>query len=483
MCLALCEQSQFYRSLLNLARPSIVSEVPHSEFKMTTPALRVVVDGDSNKVYKRGDQVTGRITLVVENQEDVESLKVVFAGSCMTRTSRPLHVNGNIESTPPRREYEEKVRLFRREKDLVTCCALKPKKYSWNFGFVFPENTEPRYKGTGHGSNYLKEPHPLPPSFQMKTSALGGTAQISYFVQAKLVLSGSRDVRRCKQILRYQPTPPTDLRQQAKVTSSVLYGQAWKPTREKEKSRVRKVLSGVSMNSTPRITPTLFHPQQVAPGQHIPLSLSLLNARDPANHAERQCTIDSLTVTISTYSTTKCGSNLADPEDVVSKHITCISRKNMDKAIPFNRKTKLTLDFRLIDNAECVPTFKTYTVTRRYELGVAIGIKYNDQSFTIHSSTRLEILPRLSSDLLPPLPLDREDVEPLPQYTPREPSREFAPDYEEICALSRSSSSANSLSPMTSRGSSLFSAGSAPSTAPSTPMREIETPVYERVAV
>ncbi|EDU40337.1 Arrestin-N domain containing protein [Pyrenophora tritici-repentis] len=450
---------------------------------MTAPALRVIVDGDSNKVYKRGDQVTGRITLILEKQEDIESLKVVFAGSCMTRTSRPLHANGHIGSASPRREYEEKIRLFRHEKDLVKCCALKPKKYSWTFGFVFPKNTEPRYKGTGHGSNYLKEPHPLPPSFQLKTSFPGGTAQISYFVQAKLVLSASREVRRCKQMLRHLPIPPTELQQQAKVTASVLYGQAWKPIREKEKSRVKKVLSGVSMNSTPRITPTLFHPQQVAPGQHIPLSLSLLNARDPANHAERQCTIDSLTVTISTYSTTRCGSNLSDPQDIVSKHVTCISRKDMKKAIPFNRKTTLTSDFRLIDNMECVPTFKTYTVTRRYELGVAIGIKYNDQNFTIHSSIPLEILPRLSSDLLPPLPLDREDVESLPQYTPREPSREFAPDYEQICALSRSSSSANSLSQLASGGSSLFSAGSAPSTAPSTPMREIEAPVYERVAV
>jgi len=446
---------------------------------MATPALRVVVDGDSNKVYKRGDQVTGRITLILEKQEDIESLKVIFAGGCVTRTSRPLHIVSSTDSASSRRDYEEKIRFFRREKDLATCCTFQPKKYSWTFGFVFPENTEPRYKGTGHGSNYLREPHPLPPSFQLKTNFPGGTAQISYSIQAKLILSGSKDTRRCKQILRHLPTPPMDLQQQAKATSSVLYGQRWKPIREKERSRVKSVLSGVSINSTPRITPTLFRPQQVAPGQHIPLSLSLLNARDPANHAGRQCTIDSLTVTISTYSTTRCGRSLSDPEDVVSKHIKCISRTDMNKAIPFNTKTTLTSNFRLIDNMECVPTFKTYTVTRRYELGIAIGIKYNDQIFTIHSSTPLEILPRMSSDLLPPppLPLEREDVEPLPQYTPREPLGEFAPDYEEVCALSRSCSSMNSLSPVASRSSSMFSAGSAPSTSASTPTREIEEPV------
>ncbi|RMZ69024.1 Arrestin or S-antigen domain-containing [Pyrenophora seminiperda CCB06] len=447
---------------------------------MTIPVLRVDVDGDSNKVYQRGDQVTGRITLILEKQEDIESLNLVFAGSCLTRTSRPLYVNGNTDAASPRRDFEEKIRLFRREKDLATRCTLLPKKYLWTFEFVFPENTEPQYKGTGHGSNYLREPHPLPPSFQVKTNFPGGTAHISYFIQAKLVLSGFKDTRRCKHILRHLSTPPMDLRHQAKVTPSVLYGQTWKPTREKEKSRVKKVLSGVSMNSTPRITPTLFHPQQVAPGQHIPLSLSLLNARDPANHAGRLCTIDSLKVTISTYSTTRCGRNLSDPEDVVSKHVTCISRTSMHKSIPFNCRTTLTSDFRLIDNTECVPTFKTYSITRRYELGIAIGIKYNEQSFTIRSSTPLDILPRMSSDVLPPLPLEREDVEPLPQYTPREPSREFAPDYEEICALSWTSSSSTSLSPVASRDSSLFSAASAPATAASSPVREIEALVYER---
>lgn len=228
------------------------------------------------------------------------------------------------------------------------------------------------------------------------------------------------------------------------------------------------------MNSTPRIIPTLFHPEKVAPGQHMPLSLSLLNARDPANHAERECTIDSLTVTISTYSTTMCGHTIMDPEDVVSKHITCISRTSMNRPIPFNKTTTLTSNFRLIDDTECVPTFKTYSITRRYVLGISIGIKYNDQHFTIRSNTALEILPRIPRDRSLSLQLeDGEDFEPLPQYTPREPSREFAPDYESLYALS----------PVGSRSSSLFSGGSTPSSAASTPQTEIEQPNYERVIV
>ena len=436
---------------------------------MTVPALRVNLDGDSNKVYQKGDKVTGRVSMVVEELKDIESLKIVFAGNCITKTTRPSHQN----HTTPRREYEEKIRIFNREKVLLPHSTLEPKKHSWAFEFVFPESTEPTFKRKVHGSNYMRESHPLPPSFQLKTSVPGGTAQISYFVQARLILSGSKETKRSKHTLRYHPTPSRGVPQTAQVTSSIQYGQVWKPAKDNA-SRVRKVFSGVavSMTSTPRIVPTLNLPERVAPGQHIPLSLSLRNTRDPANHASRQCTIDSLSVTISTYSTTICGNSFTDPEDIVSKHVTCIARTAMNKPIPFNQTRALTNNFRLVNDDECVPTFKTYTITRRYALDVKIGIMYNDQHFTIQSNTPLEILPRIPRSVFPDV-VEEGEVEALPMYTPREPSREFAPDYEEF----------DSLSPVMSRSSSLFSGGSVPSTAASTPVREIEELRFERVTV
>ncbi|KNG48643.1 hypothetical protein DDE82_002711 [Stemphylium lycopersici] len=460
---------------------------------MTAPALRVIVDGDNNNIYRGGDKVTGKVWLVVEEHEQIESLKLVFAGSCITKTSRPLHPNTNTDVAFSRQDYEEKIRLFNREKRLVSDGKLGPNKYSWPFEFFFPASTEPQYKRAVHGANYPREPHPLPPSFQFKTNSPGGIAHVSYFIQARLVLRGSTETKRCKCTLRYHPTPPTGTPQRARLTSSVLYGQVWKPAKDKEESRVKKVFSGVSMNSTPRIVPTLLHPSSVAPGQHIPLSLNLLNARDPSNHAQQKCTIDTLSVTISTYSTTMCGNSTTYPEDQVSKHITCILRSDLNKSIPFGKTTSLTSNFRLIDDMECIPTFKTYTITRRYTLSVSIGIKYNDQPFAIRSTTPLEILPRLPRDSLPPLlqPEDGDDVEPLPRYRPREPSREFAPDYESIYnALSRTPSSEHSaLSLAGSTSSSLFSGAEAggdisgASTVASTPDVEIEHLRFERVGV
>lgn len=451
---------------------------------MAIPTLRVLIDGDSDKVYRRGDKVTGRVAFVAEEQEHIESFKLVFAGSCVTKTTRQSQ-DSNV-----RNEFEERIRFFTQEREVVPRSTLGPNKYSWSFEFTFPERTHQSYKRFSRGAHYLREPHPLPPSFQLKTTVPGGAAQISYFVQAKLVLSGSKDVRKVKHMLTYRPTSHEILPREPNLTTGVLYGQAWKPSRKTDsRSTVEKVLRR-SSDRPPSIVPTICYPEKIAPGQHIPLTISLLNTRDRMNEAQAECTIDFLCVTISTYSTTMCGHTLTQPEDVVSKHVNCITKTDMNKPIPFNKGRALTSNFRLVNDAECVPTFKTYTITRRYMLGVVVGLKYGDDFFTVRHSAPLEILPRPPRSLQP-LPLEEgEDAEPLPMYTPREPSREFAPDYESIYALSRNSSTTGSLarwstvgSSNASLGSSIASGSSTPAMVPSTPESEVDEPVYERPSV
>jgi hypothetical protein len=452
--------------------------------------MRVVVDGDSSKTYRRGDKVTGRIILVVEEKEQVQSLKVVFAGNCITKTSRPLHVNGGNKAAS-RREFEEKIRLFNQEKDILGETTLPSNKYTWTFEFMFPESTEPRFPRATRGANYMKEPHPLPPTFQLNTNVPSGVAQISYFVQARLTLGGTKGIKRCRVVLPYHPRPHVDMSREARCTSAVLYGQAWKPTRnvgEDAQRAVSKVFGKVSRrvrsnSDTPRIIPSMLYPERIAPGQNIPISLILRNTKDAANEAQGECIIDSLSITISTYSTSMCGHSMTQPEDVVSKHVTCIAKTNMNKTAPFGSPVSLTSNFRLIDDSECVPTFKTYTITRRYVLGISVKVKFEGQEFMVRSSTPLEIVPRTPRDRSPPALEEGEDIDPLPLYAPREPSKEFAPDYECIFALSRTSSASNSLAPTYSRGSSYMSGmseSSMPSTAASTPASEIEEPLFER---
>ena len=443
---------------------------------MAIPTLRVLIDGGGDSVYRQGDKVTGRVAFIAEEQEYVESFKLIFAGNCVTKTTRPSN------DSHARKDFEERIRYFTYEREVVPRSTLQPKKYSWAFEFTFPETTQQSYKRLTRGAHYLREPHPLPPSFQLKTSVPGGAAQISYFVQARLVLGGSKGVRKVKQILQYRPTSYETLPRDLNLTTGVLYDQVWKSSRSRSDSTstVDKLLRR-SSNKPPSIVPTIYYPEKVTPGQHIPLDISLLNTRDRMNEAQAECVIDSLSVTISTYSTTMCGHTLTQPEDVVSKHVNCIAKTNMNRVIPFNRTRSLTTNFRLVNDAECVPTFRTYTITRRYVMGITVGIKFEHQHFTVRHSAPLEILPRTPRSSLPPTLEEGEDIEPLPMYTPREPSREYAPDYESIYStLSRTSSTSGSLARWTTTESSVPSGSLTPATEPSTPASEIDEPVYTR---
>ncbi|KAF1924467.1 uncharacterized protein M421DRAFT_72277 [Didymella exigua CBS 183.55] len=443
---------------------------------MAVPTLRILIDGDCNKVYRRGDKVTGRVSFVAEEQEHIESFKLIFVGSCITKTTRPS------KDSYARKEFEERIRFFNCEREVVPRSTLNPNKYSWAFDFTFPQTTQQSYKRLSRGAHYLREPHPLPPSFQLETSIPGGAAQISYFVQARLVLGGSKGARKVKQMLQYRPTSRENLPREPNLTASVLYGQTWKPSRSNEsRSTVDKVLRR-SSNKPPSIVPTIFYPEKIVPGQHIPLSMCLLNSRDRMNEAQAECTIDSLSLTISTYSTTMCGHTLTQPEDVVSKHVNCIAKTNMNRAVPFNKTQNLTTNFRLVNDAECIPTFKTYTITRRYMMSITVGIRFGDQHFTVRHNAPLEILPRPPCSLSSPPFEEGEEAEPLPMYTPREPSREFAPHYESIYALSRTSSTSESLARWNT-ASSVTSGTSTAATETSMPASEVDEPLYERRAI
>lgn len=429
------------------------------------PDLRILVDGDSAKVYRRGDKVTGRVVLGLEDEEDVKALKISFSGTCTTTTTRPVYTPHHADGTQPMQRYQECVQLFHFEQDLLSACLLRSKE-SWSFDFKFPELTSSRYSRWQHGPKYLKSPHPLPPSFQTNTP--GGQAVISYTLKATLTRSDTQDPLEAQEPLPYHPTPE-DIHLEPQIHTRVLYAQIWKPL-STSRNAIDKAISKISRRNPtgrygPRIVPTIHYPETIAPGQNIPLYISLENTEMTEQVAASQCVLDSVTVKISTHTTSMCGQSASEPEDMMVKHVTCLNKTNINRNLPFGSKFKLANNFRLVDDAECVPSFKTYTITRRYDLNITIGLRYEGREFKVRCTTLLEILPRIPRELLPSMPEDEEaEIDPLPLYSPRESSREFAPNYESLYELGHSSSSETSLSYSRSRGSSLTSGVSTPAT-------------------
>jgi len=413
-------------------------------------SLRILVDGDSSRVYRRGDKVTGRVILAPGCEESISGLSISFQGKCVTTSMGPL-----------RQEYKEAIVLFRFTQDLLSSCQITPNKNSWTFNFEFPEVAEPKQSKLNR-STYRKSPHPLPPSFYMCMDIPGDRALVSYYLRATLDQGATKGVIKTKEFLPYHPTP-SDLVLEPKVHSRALYAQTWKPIPDHrtgiEKAVAKLSRRNSSTTGTLRIVPTLHYPERISPGQNIPLYISLSNAYavHPAEQSKiSQCILDSVTVTISTHTSLLRSQYASLPESVMVKHVTCLSKTNIARPISFGTKAKLAHNFRLVDDVECVPSFKTYTIARRYDLTVAVGIKYEGREATVRCTTLLEILPRIPQELLPTMPEDEDtEIDPLPLYVPRAPSGEFAPDYESVYSMPRSPSSSRSLAYTHSRGSSI----------------------------
>ncbi|KAF2199944.1 hypothetical protein GQ43DRAFT_97422 [Delitschia confertaspora ATCC 74209] len=404
--------------------------------------LQVFIAGDPSRIYRPGDQVKGTVILVAQKQEAIKALTVAFKGTCITKLSKPVYVIDRDSDTAcsATTEYQERANLFVREQILIPACTIGANQYSYDFHFTFPALTEARQSRWTYASRYNNGPHALPPSFHIYTNSSGGRAFISYFIKAKLCRGVVKEAIRTMHMLNFLPSSPPEALLEPILSSRVSDTHIIKPanTEPEKRTAIDKVIHKIFHKPTartpsPNFIATLHFPDKVAPGQAIPLSLTLKNVREPsAELVQAQCTLESLFVVVSTNTRALCHRISGPLEDVVRKDVTCISRQNANIPLTFDAPTKLTHSLRLVEDAQSVPSFTTYSISREYTLNVSMRINYNDQKFTINSTTPLQILPRDERrSSVTRLPRDPDDVDPLPLYTLREPPMESAPEYEE----------------------------------------------------
>jgi hypothetical protein len=378
-----------------------------------SPLLSVLVDGDPQHIYAPGDKVTGRVVFVAEKQEQVKSLKLNFTGVCITKTTRPFYVGGNenYAVSSSRQIYKEKVPLFNLERVLMTRCTAAANKCSWSFEFQFPENTQTRCSRWGHRSHYNRDIHPLPPSFHAYTNEPGGKATIKYSVQAKLIRSGLKANKRASYTLPFSNPSRRHLRE-PRTTSHILTTQTTNsaPTLTQKLSHLLTRSPSTKPPGT-HFVPTLHTPSAIAPGETIPISLSLSlqpdrhhrpsNPSDPTAATE-PCTLTTLTITLSTHTHSTTGRLLSHPQDTLTQHNTCLSRHSLATPLPLDHRSPpvpLVRAFRLLDTRACVPSFATYTVARAYTLTVDVGILWRGERIRVRGVVPLEVLPRAAGVL------------------------------------------------------------------------------------
>lgn len=339
-------------------------------------------------------------------------------GVCITTITGATYTAYNADKSRQNETFQDRTQLFRFEHDLLPVYRSSPNKGTCDFEFKFPESTRPGSPRWQQGSLYQDPSHPLPPSFHTKSPE--GSCIIAYFLQATLERSGSRGPLVKYEYLPYQPTSE-EIPGESSLYSRVLRAHTRSPSSENKKTvdKVFARLSSLSSNAA-RIVPTFYYPTKISPGQDIPLFLSVeLNGL----HDSSQCILDSVTVTISTYTTISCGPPDSKLERSTVKHVTCLSKANMATPMPFGKKVPLTNSFRLVDNAECIPSFDLRNVTRRYELLVTIGLKHGGHNLFMASTTAVEILPRqMRGSMTSGTGYEEIEEELLPAYSPIDPA-------------------------------------------------------------
>ncbi|KAF2761824.1 hypothetical protein EJ05DRAFT_185949 [Pseudovirgaria hyperparasitica] len=403
--------------------------------------LNVTIHGDPCRIYHPADKITGTVYLTTSSQEEFKQLKLNFRGQCKTTTTRPYYVSGNEHSLASRKMLKETVTLFDQEKVLFQGpYKMSPTQHEWHFEYTFPSKSETTYQKAVKSAYYNKHPHDLPPSFRCLTESYRGEGYVHYSIEATLVRGSFKsEVRNLRYLLfRRRSERPTP----AKSHPNVLESQQIQ-MHEDFRPRVDKFGKAIHYSTLPvptsvKFTPTFYAPKAVAPKQVIDLGLSIKQIQDQVNCNDTEIfTVDRLRVELLTTTRVACRGVLSQTQDVVTRSVTCVDRKLPGISIPIDdTPIALTRGFRLTDNNEASPSFKSYSISRIYQININIWLRWRDQTFRLSTSIELDILPRYD----PPPPrrqrrsVDAELVDPLPLYT----RTEHAPAYEEVApALAR----------------------------------------------
>jgi hypothetical protein len=417
-----------------------VEEAEIAECKMS-PSIKIFLDGRPNRIYFPGEKVSGKVVLTTRVQEEIKYIKVRFLGTSFTTMTRVLPGTAEDSEADNTKTWSESKPLFGYDRALVTKpFTLAANQYSWDFEFKFPSEADREYQ-TAVGRHFTKDPHKLPPSFDSITEGRGG-GSVSYTIDVKIARSGiNRTDVKVSEILRFQREPiaylpPRILPRFIPVQAS----RVKRSTGNSEPSSPNFVTSlGQKLDwrgPVARFSPMIYSPEAISPGQKIPIALSVR----PIQRKATDVKIDGLVMTglqidLTTHTAIVCGGLLSRPQDTISQSVLCINRQNCNVPIPVDQtRVPIVSDFRLVDNNQALPTFKSYIISRFYVMTIRIALRWKSTTWNITSHSELEVLPKCAPGQL-------EDVETLPPYTSE---HDNIPTYEEFLSQESERSSESS---------------------------------------
>jgi len=163
-----------------------------SSTKAPLPGLSLYLDSSQDKVFKPNDIVSGRVIIVTPHIITPQAVEVTLWGESKVwiRTQ-----SSDSNNSTDYKHYRDNAPLFAVTSNLLSgpCQFVPDQSYTFPFSFRIPEGTDFNRNGCYENSNdgrWTVFPHKLPPSFFFGHQDRPDNCDISYGVNARLLLSG-----------------------------------------------------------------------------------------------------------------------------------------------------------------------------------------------------------------------------------------------------------------------------------------------------
>lgn len=352
--------------------------------------------GDQSIIAFPGQQISGTITYSTKDQQDVESIAVTLKGKCARTVTGPEGVV----------EFYEKTKLFRVRELLFQgpSTIQQNTTYVWPFVLTVPDATQLELeRQPGHVNHrFVDKPHALPPTMDV-TFSDRELVKIYYTLKVKAVPHPRTFRTHEKAIVVVLPpleTPSAD--KAASIRLRMPGAQQWasaalRTQQPTMREKFNSVLTGIPIQLPSLAYVVHLHmPMAATVWQRIPIAISVqLLKKSTAEHSRCKMVLQSLEFDLKSVTDLRSERGQSEDDVNIEADLECLPLLLARKFIPLDGTSVLVSEkLRLADLApeskKLLPSLTTYTVSRRYMLGVRGVIEHVDTGHAFTFKTKLK---------------------------------------------------------------------------------------------
>jgi len=400
--------------------------------------VRIRLDGGPEQTIRPGQILRGTVEYKSPVEDRLSSLTIDFRG--VTKVSDGLNPRRNL----PRHSREDQVELFHiRETIFQGIRTLEHhKSHTWPFDFIFPATTGPdrtRLYTVADDDRFDEKPHQMPPSIG---SDQAEHARINYHMYAvaerghraygghvafreEPVVHNIENLKYMPDVLpeMVQPTPAPSLEQ--------IFG-VFPPSRRSLAQMVQHAVASSGPQATYAFKVVVNPPSMIILGEPIPISFVIRNVSDPSpdlSYPVPACIYKTTSVSLTSKTYKRC-TKVPYEKPWVETKLKKLVTDHAVGGLPLDTSVQAR-KFPSDVVKDWPPSFKSYSISRSYDLQVDITVRFEGQKQDVvahfevpditvirPASEESRLARRITNEAPPPMPVSppRDVDEELPPY-------------------------------------------------------------------